>query len=336
MTEQTTPTLDDQILNQGLDPAEENAGAGGKAAEAGKEAKEPKDDTLELGSDEAPKVEETEEEKAKRIRSQRWDKRVDNLTARLRTAERELAEARAGTGGGKAAPAAPKAPDPNAKNEDGTDKYEFGEADPKYIKDSALFEVTETLRKEREEAGKVSAEAAAQHEVVSKLNEGMANVEKLGSEKYDDFEEKIQEATEARGGESLHPLIGIGIAVSPAGHDIAYRLATDEVAVEKIEKLAKTNPNAAAIAFGELEGEYMEDDDSDLNPADPLDLARMLGRERARRKGGGAKKVDPTTKITRAPKPAESRARGGTGQFEVSDDTDDFAAFEKKHMRKKG
>lgn len=319
MTQETTPTIDEQLLNQGLDDTD-------KGEPAKVEAKD--DDVLELGGEDAPEL--TDEQKAEAAekggkRSRSWQHRVDTLTARLREAERRASVSEAG--GGRAEVEAPKAPDAN------DEKYEFGEADPQYIKDSALFEVRQTLAKEREEAGRVDQEAAAKAEVVGKLNDGMANVEKAGTEKYEDFADKIAEAVDARGGEPIHPLIGIGIAVSPAGADIAYRLATDEATSDKIEKLAQTNPNAAAIAFGELEGEYMEDDDSDLNPADPLDLARMLGRERARRKGGGVKKVDPATKVTKAPKPPEGRARGGSGQFEVSDDTDDFAAFEAKVMR---
>jgi hypothetical protein len=105
-----------------------------------------------------------------------------------------------------------------------------------------------------------------------KLQAGLSSVETTGAEKYEDFEAKISEAVEARGGEPLHPMLSIGIAVSPAGADIAYRLASDESIAEKIEKLATTNPQQAAVAFGELEGEYV-DDDADLNLADPLDRA---------------------------------------------------------------
>ena len=62
-------------------------------------------------------------------------------------------------------------------------------------------------------------------------------------------------------------------------------------------------------------------------------MARMLGRERARRKG--MTKAPVERKLTKATAP-ERQARGGTGQFEVGDDTEDFAAFEKKIMGKKG
>lgn len=319
MTDQSTPTIDEQLLNQGLEPeGDDQSPVNDKGAD---------DDTLELGGEDAPEL--TDEQKAeeqKKTRSQRWEKRVDNLTARLREAERRAAEAEARATVPAREAAEERAPDAS------DEKYEFGEADPQYIKDVALFEVKKQLADERKAASEQDAEAAARSEVTAKLNDGMANVEKLGAEKYEDFADKIAEAVDARGGEPLHPLVGIGIAVSPAGADIAYRLATDEAAADKIEGLAKTSPQAAAVAFGELEGEFV-DDDGDLNLADPLDIARMLGRMKARLAGkGGQGKVE--RKVTKAPKPPEGRSRGSSGQFEVGDDTDDFAAFEAKHMRK--
>lgn len=289
-----------------------------KKAEPVKTAEE-----LELGSEEAPvaTAEEIEEEK-KRTRSQRWEKRVDNLTARLRDAERRAAEAES-KGGKTEETTEAAAPDPT------DEKYEFGQADPAYIADLARHQVRAELADERKKTREADEKDAGQAEFVQRIGDGMTAVEKAGVEKYDDFEDVIAAAAEAREGEPLHPLLGIGIATSPVGADIAYRLASDETVADRIEKMAKVNPHAAAIAFGELEGEFLGDDDSDLNPADALDLARMLGREKARRKGLSK----PTTErkvITNAPEPSEHRARGGNGQFEVAGDTMDFAAFEKK------
>lgn len=326
MTDQSTPTTEEQILNQGLE--DDGRGESGQSKEQRQEAAEGSE-PLELGSQEAPEAtpEQIAAEEEKK-RSRPWSKRVDALTARLREAERENAELRSGRAPNAAAPEAPKAPDPNEVGADGKPRYEFGAADPDYIKDAAIFAVEQKFAKEAEDGRKASAENAAKSAVAEKINSGMANVEKAGAEKYDDFEEKISAAVEARGGESLQPLVGLAIAVSPVGADIAYRLATDEAASDRIEALAKSDPLKAAQAFGELEGEYTDDDD-DLNLADPLDMARALGRMRARVKGT---KAPVERKVTRAPKPAEHRARGGTGQFEVGDDTDDFAAFERKHM----
>jgi hypothetical protein len=322
MTDTTHSAADEEIMR--LATQDDDAGE--------QPAEQKPDDTLELGGEEAPVA--TEEDKAEeeakdeKKRSRPWSQRVDILTARLREAEREAAELRARAGGDKADD--DPAPDPNS------DKYEFGEADPQFIRDFAAHAARQAIKEERAKAAEADAATAGQREVAAKLHEGMANIEKTGAEKYEDFEAKIAEAVDARGGEPLPPLVSVGIAVSPAGADIAYRLATDEAASERIEKLAQTNPQQAAIEFGKLEGEYLDDDsDADLNPADPLDMARMLGRMKARLSGKRA--PNPVErKTTKAPAPPETRARGGNGQFEVSDDTEDFAAYERKVMGGKG
>jgi hypothetical protein len=312
-----------------------------KAPDAVPEAKaEPaKDDTLELGGADAPQLTEEQKAEAEKNRSRHPSQRIAHYRAVAGEAERERDAARAELaalrGGGKApAPATEQEPRHDDKNEDGTDKYEFGEADPAFTKDLARYEGRQAYREERQKEAEEGKKNAAQQEVVGKLHDGMAAIEKTGPEKYEDFEAKINEAVEARGGEPLHPMVSIGIAVSPAGADIAYRLATDEAAATKIEKLAQTNPRAAAMEFGELEGQYLDnEDDADLDLNDPLDMARMIGRERARRKGL-TKGAAVERKVTKAPEPAEHRSRGANGQFDTRADTSDFGAFEKMANRK--
>lgn len=288
------------------------------------------DDTLELGGEDAPEVKEGEE---KKTRSHHPLQRINVLTARLREAERERDELKAKAAGTQEQPKSLE--DVTAAKPD-PQQFEFGEADPGYIE--ALTDWKLDLRdarrgEERKAADERAKETQARDALAKSLNDGMAAVEKAGTEKYDDFEAKITEAFNARDGEPLPPMVSIGITASPVGADVMYRLATDEAAAAKLEKLAGTNPQQMAIAFGELEGQYLDnDDDTDLDPKDALDLARMIGRERARRKG----LTKPTEiRTTKAPKPAEHKARGSSGQFEVADDTDDFAAFERKYMGKK-
>lgn len=301
-----------------------------------------KDDTLELGGDDAPKVEDDDDKDGK-TRSRHPSQRIAHYRYIAGEAERERDEARqelAAIKGGGQRPTdttveAIKAREPkfDDKNPDGSDKYEFGEADPLYSEDRQDWKLD--LR-EATKADATKAEqqkTAATREITGKLETGMANIEKTGPEKYTDFEEKIEGAIEARGGEPLHPMVSIGIAVSPAGADIAYRLATDEAAATKIETLAKTNPRAAAMEFGELEGQYLDtEEDTDLDLNDPLDMARMIGRERARRKGLN-KSAAVERKVTKAPEPAEHRSRGANGQFETREDTPNFAEFERMAKR---
>jgi hypothetical protein len=67
--------------------------------EGKKPAETKPDDTLELGGDDAPEVKEGEEAEGERKgRSKRWEQRVDNLTARLRDAERRALDPRIGDG----------------------------------------------------------------------------------------------------------------------------------------------------------------------------------------------------------------------------------------------
>lgn len=263
---------------------------------------------LELGTPETPEATPDDvaaDEEKKKGRSQRWEKRVDTLTARLREAERRAAEAEARVQ--PATQAEPSAPDPN------DERYEYGIADPQYIKDAALFEVRKELAAERKQAAEADQRNAAANEQTARLQVGMAKLEQTGQQKYEDFDAKISEAVEARGGEPLPPLISVGITVSPAGADLAYRLATDEAASDRLEQLAKTNPHSAALAFGELEGEYLDSDD-DLNPADPLDMLRLNGRMKARLAGKRAPDA-AERKVSKAPEPPTNTARGAGGRF---------------------
>lgn len=207
-------------------------------------------------------------------------------------------------------------------------QFEFGEADPAYVE-----ALTDWKLDSREaERAKASEANSTRQQFVDKINTGVTGAEVAGKAKYNDFEAKVSAAVDARAGQPLPPLITIAIGLSPVGGDIIYRLATDEAAAERLDALAGGEPNALALAMGELEGEYMGDDDSDLDMADQLDMARMLGRMKSRLKG--VKKA-PVVTTTSAPEPPAERARGGSGQFQVGADTSDFAAFEKMAMARR-
>jgi len=205
-------------------------------------------------------------------------------------------------------------------------QFEYGEADPAYLE--ALTDWKLDAREA--ERAKANAAHSTRQQFVDKINTGVTSAETTGKAKYPDFEAKVSAAVEARGGDPLPPILTVGIGISPVGGDLIYRLATDEKVASRLETLARGGQpaaNATAMALGELEGEYLpDDDDADLDVADPLDMARMLGRLRSRMKGVKAPAKITTTS---APEPPAQRARGGSGQFQVSADTSDFAAFEK-------
>jgi hypothetical protein len=258
-------------------------------------------------------------------RSKPASQRIAELTAKLRAAEREL-EARA-------APAEPAQEIGEPPAEPNPEDFEFGDSDPAYTK-ALIKHAAEVARHEAKvEAANEEKARASQREQQAwgeRIQTGLAKAELEAKTRYTDFDAKIAEAVEARAGEPLPPLLSVGIGLSPAGADILYKLATDTEASARIETLAKNgNHNAFAMAFGELEGESLADtDDADLDMADPLDMARMMGRMRARLRGGG-KPAAPKVSVTQAPEPPQQRARGGSGQFEVRGDTSDFAAFER-------
>jgi uncharacterized Ntn-hydrolase superfamily protein len=353
MTDQTTNPADAEIMRLATEDARDDTIAAAK-------------DTLELGGDDAPEL--TDEQKAEAAakaeeegkddkgRSRPWSKRVDVLTARLRETERERDEARAAAQGRTAA-TVPTLDEIKAK-EPKPDDFEFGAADPDFIEARQDWKL-DMREAERNESRRQSAEqealAAVQNETLGKVREGIGGIEKRMAEKYPDFEEKLGSALEARDGQPLPAVATIAISQSPVGEDVLYRLASDEAARERIDSAVDTamqqieamkakgqapDPSVfsrAALAFGEIEGEYLaaDHDDADLDLSDPLDMMRMNGRMKARL-AGKAGKVAGTVRTTKAPRPPEDRARGSAGQFEVGDDTEDFAAFERKIMGKKG
>jgi len=263
--------------------------------------------------------EEQGDDQPKKRRSKPASERIAEVTAKWREAERRIQELEAKATGVDAAPE-PVKPDPES--------FEFGEADPDYL--DALTDYKLEV-KEREKA-KETAVVEQRQAAFQRVNEGIVQAEQSAKAKYDDFDARIAEAAEARAGVPLPPMLTMGIGLSPVGGDIIYRLATDDAAADKMEQVAQVGGPAFAIALGELEGEYMDDEsDSDLDLSDQIDMVRKLGRMNARLRSlrsPSAATPKPVT-VTNAPEPPKQRMRGGSGQFGVSPDTTDFAAFEK-------
>lgn len=118
--------------------------------------------------------------------------------------------------------------------------------------------------------------------------------------KYPDFRETVLE-TANRGEWKCTQAMAEAIRESESAADIAYHLATNPDEAERISQLA---PLAQARAIGRLEAKYAE---------------------------APAKKEAKI--VTAAPEPPVNRARGSSGKFAIDDDTEDFAAFERKHAR---
>jgi hypothetical protein len=299
-------------------------------AKADEQADKP-DDTLELGTDETPELKEGEEGEGKG-RSRPWSKRVDILTARNAEKDREIADLKARLEG-RATSNAPTLEEVTAK-EPKPEDFEFGQADPDYLEARQDWKLEVRDAKTREEGKKADEQKLVEtvkQEALGKVREGAANIEKQGTEAYDDFEEKLGTALEEHG--PLSPMASVAVAVSPAGGHIAYKLASDPEARQKLETLATKSVPSAALLFGQMEGEFLpaDHDDSDLDLNDPLDMMRLNGRMKARLAGKGG---TTTTQTTKAPKSEDNRARGATGRFEARADTTNFADFEKLANKK--
>lgn len=263
-----------------------------------------------------------------RRRSKPAHKRIAELTAAKHADARKIAELEAQIAAGQQAPqeaaeelVVPERPNP--------DTFDYGESDPKYIE--ALYDYKLDLRdhdrkKAEAEARKEQGQQQQQQQMVQAIQSKAAEAETAGREKYEDFDAKVNAASAARGGQPLPPIVSVGVAVSPVGADLIYRLATDADVTAKLEGLAK-QPAALAMALGELEGEYVEDTtDADLDPSDSMDQMRMVGRMRARM-SGKTPKAPTEVRPTGAPTPPKKRAKGGAGKTKVSPDTDNIQDF---------
>lgn len=284
-------------------------------------------DTLELKPEDivpAAEDEQGDEPKDEKRRGKPAHQRIAELTAKMREAERRAEEAEA-----KIKPATEETaelvePDPA--------KYEFGEADPKYLKDMARYEVKKELADERQrETDK--AKEAKDAEFTAGLDRQWAEKATKAVEKYPDFAEKVLE-TAAAGDWPCPPLMAAAISVSDVGTDVAYHLATNPKEAEAIAAQLAVDPMRAAEQFGFIEGGFMDKaPESPGANAHPIDMAIHAGRLRA-----FLSKQDKPAAVTstNAPEPPAHRVKGGNGQYKSSPDTDDLAAFERDHGKELG
>lgn len=251
-------------------------------------------------------------DKPERRRSKPAHARIAQITAEKHDAIRraEAAEARLTaleTGKPAEAPAVVETavkPDPNAKNDDGSDKYEFGEADPNYLADVVDWKVDQKLATEKAKTAEADSKRHIA-ETAATLNTQWAEKATKAAEKYPDFETKVLESA-AAGDWKCGVLMSAAISASDQGADIAYHLATHPEEAAQLDEM--TTPGSPKY--------------------DPFQAVRLFGRMEARFETPEAKPTGKTT--TNAPEPPSQKARGAGGKFEVDGSTSDFAAFEKK------
>ena len=253
-------------------------------------------------SEEQPKPESEGGDEEKKGKSAQ--ERIDEVTATAREAERRAAELERTLNDPaelrkrlEAAEAGAKKPEATAdgllEGQPDPKDYAFGEADPEFVKDAATFWSRVEFQKQ---------------ERIKALNDEFEQIDKSYNERaekaverYPDFEEKVV-AGATKGTWKASPVMALAMKTSDVGPDVAYHLATNPSESERIAKLS------------------------------PLEQAREMGRLEGRFEHQEKQKAEPEPKtISAAPPPPSSVTRGSGARAKVSEDTDDFAAFDKAY-----
>jgi multidrug efflux pump subunit AcrA (membrane-fusion protein) len=264
-----------------------------------------KDDDEDKDEDEKPKP------------KSRTEKRIEKLLeeARLARERAEKAEALLAKQEAEKAPVTPKpkdvstdkAPHPDDKNEDGTDKYPLGQFDEAFQEDRFNYMMEKSLAEQRaalEQQAREQEVKRAQEALVASWNEKLEPVK----EKYTDFVEKGEELLDTfsdldqQYGEYLTTTI-MGMDHGP---EVLYYLSNN---IAEANRIVKLGPLGATIALGRIEAQFAYGDDED-------------------------KKSTPRPKVSKAP-PVPPRNKGShIATPEVPDDTDDLDAFAQKLFKK--
>lgn len=258
-----------------------------------------------------PDQEDTPPEPKKKKSAQ---ERINELTAKSRAAEREaeaLRQRLAAIESSRSVETEPtttpvqtdEAPSPDALNPDGTQKYEFGQFDPAFLKDwtEYSFKQQELLsEKRRVEA----AEAAARQAEEEVLQAEKAELQAAWTEKVqtfvtenEDFQAKAAELVDSLN--YVDPQLGEQMALAVLtlenGPEVLYHLANNP---EEAHSLVNGGLAKVLMGLGALDGKFKK-------TATP-----------------------PAPKTSKAPTPPPTN-RGSNGQF-ISSDPNSLEAFEKK------
>lgn len=269
------------------------------------EDSDPQDDNPD--EEEAPK----EEEKPKK--ANRFQERINELTAKAREAERREAELQRRIDElavKQAEPTKPaetlkqnpvSLPDPNALNEDGTDKYPLGEFDPTYIRDLNRVIIEEEMAAAKSKEIQLQTEREVQASRDALHNSWVEKLTPI-TEQYDDFLDKTLELETAFDGldPNYSDYLVQTIKSLDHGPEVLYYFAN--------------NLDAA----------------KDFVSKGPLQATLVLGEINALFKREGKKE----TKVSNAPPPPQLN-KGTNLRRTVTPDTEDLDAFENIFFKKK-
>jgi hypothetical protein len=272
------------------------------------------DDTLATDENEEP--EEAQDVDPKPKKKNRFQERIDELTAARKEAERQREQDRdellqkiaklEGKLESKTEPETQETGDTGLTAPDATDtqKYPLGEYDPKFMQDTVkhMFAV-----KEAEEAEKAKqADSAREVDTARQTLQTEWNTKIEGAqERYPDFMQKGQQMLTVFEGldESYGEYLATTIQELDNGPDVFYHLSSN---IEEAKEIVGMGAKKATIALAKLE-------------------ARLSGTQ---------SKETPKQRVTKAKTPPPTNRGSGVVKPKVSHDTDDLEAFERELFRK--
>ena len=275
----------------------------------------PEDEPLAPEGDDTPEDVEDSDEKPddKPKKKSTAQERFNELTAARRAAEREaeaerrarelleqrLAEIEAklpkAPEPANVTPQAAGEPSPDDVNEDGEPKYPLGEYDPKFIRDLTRYESNRILEEKEARAAQEAAQRQADTAKAALQEQWLGKIEAI-QDTIPDIREQADKLDTAFAG--IEPTYGEYLANTimqmDHGPEVLYYLANN---LDEARVIAAAGPLKATLALGEIHSQFKS-------------------------------KPKPEPKVTNAPEPPPIRARGTSGKFMVSGDTDDLNAFE--------
>jgi hypothetical protein len=278
-----------------------------------KEDVTPEDEPVEDDNQEAPEDtddpeedDDKPEEKPKKVN--RFQERINELTAKAKEAERarEALEAKLAEVAKQETPkptpqVETKGPQPDDRNEDGSDKYPLGEFDPTYIRDLTRH----TIQAETQEAKRQEAQERAQRqeqEARQALDEQWQEKLLPTVELHEDFVEKTLGLETAFDGldPNYSDYLVNTIKSLDHGPEVLYYFANN---LAEAQKFVRMGPLAATLALGEYNAMF---------------------------KGQSRKE----TKVSKAPPPPQVN-KGSKTRMAIAGDTDDLDAFETVFYKRK-
>jgi hypothetical protein len=278
------------------------------------------EDTQTPSDDGTPETDESTDEPKK---GNRYQERINEITAARRAAERVAEEAirerdeykRQLEERTKAPDPSPvtkavqtdelKEPDPTAKNEDGTPKYPLGVYDPKYLQDNIqyLFDAQEA---QREQERKSRDEQEKLQNVRTEIEANWEAKLVTARERYPDYFEKGEAMVAVFDGidEAYGQYLADTIMEMDAGPDVFYYLSNN---IDEAQKIVSAGPRKATIALAKLEAELS---------------------------GSSETSKVPRVKTSKAPPPPPQVRGSAAVSPGATGDTDDLVAFSREFFKK--